>query len=113
MVGDTGVLGLFGIRQERNLNDPLLFPLLPKSLDLAPEAGAKAHGRSEVVEVQDQDFWVLAGGWLQTALAGAGPRDRPADWRRRPAGRRWTSDRRCTPARSSRTSCAAAPRWSW
>lgn len=81
MVGDTGVLGLFNIRQERNLKDPLLFPCLSKSLDLAPEAG-KARGRSEVVEVQGQDFWVLAGGLLKRLSLeldpATGPRMAPA-----------------------------------
>ncbi len=82
MVGDTGVLGLFDIRQERNLKDPLLFPCLSHSLDLAPQAGAQARGRSEVVEVQGQDFWVLAGGALKRLSLeldpATGPRMKPA-----------------------------------
>jgi outer membrane protein assembly factor BamB len=80
MLGDTGVLALFGIRQPRNLNDPLLFPILPNSLDLG--AGAKSRGRSEMVEVQDHDFWVLAGGELKRLYKGlnpaAGPQLTPA-----------------------------------
>ena len=81
MLGDTGVLGLFGIRQSRNLNDPPLFPLLPK-FDLAAGAAAKDRGRSEVVEMQDQDLCVLARGRLQRLLlelnAVVGPRLEPA-----------------------------------
>ncbi len=85
MVGDSGVLSLFDIRQPGNLHDPLLFPAL-NALDLAPAAGAKTHGRSEMVEVQGQDLWVLAGGTLQRYYlelnAVAGPRMTPAaGWR--------------------------------
>ncbi|HVS37483.1 MAG TPA: PQQ-binding-like beta-propeller repeat protein, partial [Gemmataceae bacterium] len=82
MVGDTGILGLFNIRQERNLNDPLLFPALLGDVDLAADAARKDRGRAEVVSVQGQDFWVLAGGKLQRLFlelnAAAGPRMTPA-----------------------------------
>ena len=82
MLGDAGVLGLFGIRQSRNLNDPPLFPMLPKNIDLVPAAAARDRGRSEVVEMQDQDLCVLARGRLQRLSLGlsaaAGPRLEPA-----------------------------------
>jgi hypothetical protein len=71
MLSDAGVLGLFGIRQPNN-NDQPLFPLLPGGgLPLAPLLGggaAGAHaprGRAEVVQVQGNDLWVLASDQLQ------------------------------------------------
>ena len=82
MLGDTGVLGLFGIRQARNLNDPPLFPMLLKNFDLGPEAAAKDHGRSEVVEMRGQDFCLLANGRLYRFYlelnAATGPKLEPA-----------------------------------
>jgi hypothetical protein len=94
MLGDAGVLGLFGIRQPRNPQDAPLFPLLPNNLDLetSPTAAiahaklsskeAGAYGRSEVVEVQGQDFWLLAGGELKRFSLGLsaakGPQLTPA-----------------------------------
>ena len=81
VIGDTGVLGLFGIRQMRNQNDPPLFPLLP-SFHVAAAAKAGDGGRSEVVEMQDQDLCVLARGRLERLSlelnAAAGPRLEPA-----------------------------------
>jgi outer membrane protein assembly factor BamB len=68
LLSDAGVLGLYGIRQARNRDEPL-FPLLPGSgaLDLAPflHLGARPRGRAEVVRVQGDDFWVLALGQMQ------------------------------------------------
>jgi PQQ-like domain len=68
MLSDAGTLGLFGIRQVRN-RDPALFPWLPGSdaWDLGPflHAPTKVRGRSEVVQVQGNDIWVLANGRLQ------------------------------------------------
>jgi outer membrane protein assembly factor BamB len=67
MLSDTGVLGLFGIRQVHNLDEPL-FPLLaPGGLPLDPflDPEMKARGRSEVVRVRGSDIWVLASGQLQ------------------------------------------------
>jgi outer membrane protein assembly factor BamB len=74
LLSDAGRFGLFGINQPRN-HDNAVFPLLPdaasraEGLDLTPYLGAdlpKAHpGRSQVVQVQDNDFWVLAYGRLQ------------------------------------------------
>jgi hypothetical protein len=75
VVSDEGRLGLFGIRQPRNL-DPALFPWLPGTsggYDLgpllfpggAPGAGPVARSRAQVVQAQDRDFWVLARGRLR------------------------------------------------
>jgi outer membrane protein assembly factor BamB len=70
MLSDEGVFGLFGIRQARN-QDPALFPWLPGSgaggisLDPYLKPEARAPGRSQVVQVQGDDFWVLAHGKLQ------------------------------------------------
>ena len=99
MVGDTGVLGLFDIRQERNPKDPLLFPGLVGDLNLVPDGKAKARGRSEVVEAAGQDFWILAGGALRRFTlelnAADGPRmTEAAGWRKSApdAFRAWASD---------------------
>ena len=99
MVGDTGVLSLFDIRQERNPKDPLLFPGLPGALNLVPDGKAKARGRSEVVEAAGQDFWILAGGALRRftleLTAADGPRmTEAAGWRKSApeAFRAWASD---------------------
>jgi outer membrane protein assembly factor BamB len=77
-VSDQGRLGIFGIRQANNKDQPL-FPLLsaggihltpflglsPASKD-APTPGARAlRGRSQVVHAQGDDLWVLAEGQLQ------------------------------------------------
>ena len=72
MLSDAGVLGLFGIRQARN-SDAALFPILPGGgLPLRPllHRGATAiperiFGRAEVVQVQGDDFWVLAANRLE------------------------------------------------
>ena len=68
MLTDAGVLGLFGIHQERTL-DAALFPFLPGSgaLNLDPflPPHAKMRGQAEVVEVQGDDLWVLTHGLLQ------------------------------------------------
>lgn len=73
-VTDAGVLGLFGIRQPRNDDRPL-FPLIqvdnrPRgTVDLndwltAVPGAAGLRGRAQVVQGQESDFWVLAGGGL-------------------------------------------------
>jgi outer membrane protein assembly factor BamB len=70
VLSDAGVLGLFGIRQPGN-RDQALFPLLqPGGLDLSPflQTGRdqpRERGRSQVVQVRDDDLWVLAYGRLQ------------------------------------------------
>ena len=66
MLGDAGVLGIFGIRQARNPKDPLLFPMLPKDYHSAPGSTVSdEHSRSETAEVRDRDYWLLAGGELK------------------------------------------------
>ncbi len=68
MLSDAGVLGLFGIHQERT-RDAVLFPFLPGSGALSLDPFLKPHpnlrGRAEVVEVQGNDLWVLGHGQLQ------------------------------------------------
>jgi hypothetical protein len=67
LMSDTGVLGLFGIRQARN-RDQALFPLLPFSgLNLTGQLGGRAgeRTRAEVVQMQGDELWVLAAGSLQ------------------------------------------------
>jgi outer membrane protein assembly factor BamB len=75
VLSDAGLLGLFGIRQAKN-KDQALFPLLKPgglSLDefLRPGgqmpglAPAQGRGRSQVVHVNGDDYWVLAHGRLQ------------------------------------------------
>ncbi len=84
MLSDTGVLGLFGVAQT-GTSDRLLYPRLGGgvSLDefLKPE-GKEREGLSQVVQVQGNDFWVLAHGklhHLQIAWSeSAGPRLVPA-----------------------------------
>jgi len=65
---DAGVLGLFGIKQART-RDAALFPFLPGSaaLNLDPflPPHGKTRGRAEVIQVQDDDLWVLTHGLLQ------------------------------------------------
>jgi outer membrane protein assembly factor BamB len=68
LLSDAGRLGLFGVRQARNPLDPHLFPLLqPDGIDLTPflSPPTRARSRSQVVQVQGDDFWVLASGRLQ------------------------------------------------
>lgn len=77
VLSDRGTLGLFGIRQPKNKDQPL-FPLLSQEgLDLraflgpkadgadAPARAAPTRGRAEVVHAQGEDFWPLANGRLQ------------------------------------------------
>ncbi len=70
MLSDAGMLGLFGIRQAGN-QDQALFPLLqPGGLDLSPFLGSpsedrRQRGRSQVVDMEGDDLWVLAHGRLQ------------------------------------------------
>jgi outer membrane protein assembly factor BamB len=70
VLSDAGMLGLFGIRQAGN-SDQALFPLLPSgSLNLSPflgvtRDGRRERGRSQVVQMQGDDLWVLAHGRLQ------------------------------------------------
>ncbi len=69
LLSDEGKLGLFGIRQARNL-DQALFPWLPNSgpggisLDPFLKPRTQARGRSQVVQAQGDDFWLLAHGKL-------------------------------------------------
>src|SRR5262249_30811880 len=80
LLSDAGVLGLYGIRQAHNRDEPL-FPLLPGSgaLDLTQflRSGTKPRGRAEVVRVQGDDFWVLAHGRLQRLQRTWGGADGP------------------------------------
>lgn len=78
LLSDAGVLGLFGIRQPNNRDQPL-FPLvhsgglpLDPLLRDGPARGPLPRGRAEVVEVQGNDLWVLAGGRLQRLRLGWG-----------------------------------------
>jgi outer membrane protein assembly factor BamB len=88
MLSDTGVLGLFGIKQLRN-RDQALFPLLPEGglqlrslLGEASRAVGQKRGRAEVVSVQGDDLWVLGVNHLQRLHLGwvteVGPRVVPA-----------------------------------
>jgi outer membrane protein assembly factor BamB len=88
LVSDAGVLGLFGVRQPRNPKDPELFPLFPAppdlgGADLTPFLGpaGKALSRSEMVETDGDDYWVLARGKLLRLRLGldfaAGPKWTP------------------------------------
>jgi len=102
LVTDAGVLGLFGIKQARNL-DPALFPRFlagPGEQKLEPflklNGGGSAapphlgagRGRAQMVHVQGEDYWVLAHGRMQRLRLGwqndLGPRLMPA-WKDPPA----------------------------
>src|SRR5262249_44331526 len=62
---DAGVFDLFGIGQLRNQDAPL-FRVLHQEARGGPSADALGRrGRSQVVHVQENDFWVLAQGRLQ------------------------------------------------
>jgi outer membrane protein assembly factor BamB len=65
-LSDRGVLGLFGIRQPKNIDQPL-FPLVGSGgLSLDAILPPTPHrGRAQVVQMQGDDFWVLANGGLQ------------------------------------------------
>jgi hypothetical protein len=71
LLSDAGRIGLFGIKQAHN-RDQAVFPLLPGgSLDLGPmlfpnpAQVSRARGRSEIVQAQGDDLWVLASDRLQ------------------------------------------------
>jgi outer membrane protein assembly factor BamB len=70
LLSDEGMLGIFGIKQLHNV-DPALFPAFParsQGLSLEsflPVAKGKTRGRSQVVNVQGEDYWVLAHGQMQ------------------------------------------------
>jgi hypothetical protein len=69
-LSDAARLGLFGIRQVRNPDDPLLFPLVPgqAGLDLTgflKKGEGEQRSRALVAHVQGDDLWVLAHGRLQ------------------------------------------------
>jgi outer membrane protein assembly factor BamB len=88
LLSDTATFGLFGIRQPRN-EDQALFPLVPPA-PLTEEDGRRAAGqhslsgraalsraRSQVVDVQGDDYWLIALGRLrrvQYAMTRNGPR---------------------------------------
>jgi outer membrane protein assembly factor BamB len=83
-VTDAGMLGLFGIVQAHNKDDPL-FPLVrvpdaeEGTIELMPGSGA-ARGRAQVVHAEGDDLWVLARGRLMRYLLtinDAGPRAVP------------------------------------
>jgi outer membrane protein assembly factor BamB len=84
-VTDAGVLGLFGVVQARNKDEPL-FPLVrvPEQEEGSMELTGlgTARGRAQVVFARGDDLWVLARGrllryWL-TLNGQAGPRAVPA-----------------------------------
>lgn len=87
LLSDAGVLGLFGLRQANN-RDQAVFSLLPGGgealggLMTNKPGGARRGGRAEVVQVQGDDLWVLAGGRMQRLRLGwspeVGPRLTPA-----------------------------------
>jgi hypothetical protein len=79
MLSDTGMLGLFGIKQANN-RDQALFPLLPGGgLDLKEllQAAPGRGDRAQVVQVQGDDLWVLAAGQLQRLRLAWGLADGP------------------------------------
>jgi outer membrane protein assembly factor BamB len=82
LLSDEGILGLFGVRQP-GANDSLLYPRLsPGGVSLNDFLKPTAtQVRSQVVQVQGNDFWVLAHGKLQHLQiawgAAAGPRAVP------------------------------------
>jgi hypothetical protein len=76
LLSDAARLGVYGIRQTGN-RDEALFPLVPDgSVDLrklltnVEGRGAARHERAEVVQIQGEDLWVLATGWLQRLRLG-------------------------------------------
>jgi outer membrane protein assembly factor BamB len=62
LVTDAGTLGLFGIKQAGNVDDPL-FPLL--GFDPPAAEAARQPLRAQLVHAEEYGFWVLAGGVLQ------------------------------------------------
>jgi outer membrane protein assembly factor BamB len=86
-VTDAGVLGLFGIVQAANKDDPL-FPLVrvPGADEGSVElpGGGSARGRAQVVHAQGDDLWVLARGRLlrhSLTLTEKGPKVVPhSEW---------------------------------
>jgi outer membrane protein assembly factor BamB len=79
-VTDAGVLGMFGIVQKDNKDDPL-FPLVrlkdQEEGTVALTGQAAGRGRAQVVYARENDFWVLARGRLlhyTWNLGPAGPR---------------------------------------
>jgi len=79
-VTDAGVLGLFGIVQAGNKDDPL-FPLVraERSEDGTVELPGQgtARGRAQVVYAQENDLWVLARGRLLRYCLGLDPQVGP------------------------------------
>jgi len=59
---DAGVLGLFGIQQPGNDDKPI-FPEAAQEISLG--ANSSFPVRSQVIQVRDDDFWVLANGYLK------------------------------------------------
>jgi hypothetical protein len=78
LLSDTGMLGLFGIRQALNA-DQALFPWLPVGgIDLAGAfGGERRRGRSEVVRMEGDDLWALAAGRLQRLRLAWGQEEGP------------------------------------
>src|SRR5947208_11661296 len=75
MATDAGFIGIFGIRQERNQDNPLFYRIR-RDVPLADEeATAKEEGstsfrpeRSQVVHAQENAFWALTQGHLRKYL---------------------------------------------
>ncbi len=61
-VTDTGALGLFGVNQIRNQDQPI-FPELKEEPRLGQ--GEQRLGRAQVVYAKENDFWVVANGEMQ------------------------------------------------
>jgi outer membrane protein assembly factor BamB len=60
---DAGVLGVYGIQQVRNPEDPPLFPLLRDEIQVGRDSSRTV--RAQVVHASENDFWILARGDLQ------------------------------------------------
>lgn len=88
LLSDAGVLGLFGIRQRNNTDEPI-FPLLngPEQIAGQPNPGVplanwlppdpRGKGRALVAHVQAEDLWVIVHGKLQYLRVGWGAAQGP------------------------------------
>jgi outer membrane protein assembly factor BamB len=72
LVTDAGQLGLFGVNQLGD-NDPPLFPLMPEREGAAPSTGPVQRG--QIVHQQEETFWAIVKGDLQTVRIGLDRRD--------------------------------------
>ncbi|MFN4261195.1 MAG: PQQ-binding-like beta-propeller repeat protein [Gemmataceae bacterium] len=66
-VTDAGVVGLFGINQAGNHDQPL-FPLLAQELALT--SSEQEPSRAQLVHAEEFDYWVIAGGEVQRLRVG-------------------------------------------